>query len=265
MARRIASGRINEEHVCLDAFVQHLRQIDSRQEITYSAEPDDPPDFWVTIAGVTYAVEVTVIVIDYDYDALRHGILKDICSECEKGNAMRGTYALVITRRPHIPSRRRSYRGKLVSTAAATIQDMSDAPCGIESCLLEEANGCFKIVKLSDQGNVVHWCISGEAKWEGEVQEELTQLFEDTVDKKRVRFERKGILRTCSNIVLLLYDAYGYATPEHARQAFSNVQGYEWAHSVFLAVPSSGIANTLYPDTPGRTGIFLYSRNVNWL
>jgi len=74
VTKRKASGRINEEHVCIDSFIQHLREIDKKQEITFYEEPNDPPDFWVTIAGVKYAVEVTSIVTDYGYD--------DLC--CEK-------------------------------------------------------------------------------------------------------------------------------------------------------------------------------------
>jgi len=264
MTKRRASGRINEEHVCVDSFIQHLREIDSGQEITVREEPNDPPDFWVTVAGVTYAVEVTSIVNDYGYDALCRKLVKAIRSESEANNGMKGTYALTVTRRPDIPRRGTTDWRTLVSTAVTIIREMSNAPCGTESCLLKDMNGYLEIQKMSDHGAKIGLCRIPVAKWEGEAQEELTQLFKDAIDRKLVALEKKGVLHQCSNIILLFYDAYHYGDVEDVQKAFLNVQGYESLHSIFLATSFSDIPNKLYPDTPGRRGVFLYSRNGKW-
>lgn len=258
------SGRINEEHVCLDSFVQRLREIDSRHEITYRDEPDDPPDFWVTVAGITYATEVTSIVADYDYDALCHKLLEHLCLECTRRSELTGTYALVMKGRPYIPGRRTVARRRLASAAAAMVRDMSDAACGAESSLLEDADGRLVVAKLSDQGSAVGWCISKEAKWESEVEQELAKLFTQAINRKRHRFETKAISVTSLPIILLLYDAYCYGDIEDMRKAFQNVHGYEWVHSIFVASPSRSASNTLYPTSPGRQGVFLYTKNQNW-
>jgi hypothetical protein len=264
MTKRRASGRINEEHVCVDSFIQHLREIDSRQEITYRDEPNDPPDFWVTIAGVTYAVEVTSIVTDYGYDALCKKLVKAIRSESETNNGIKGKYALTIVRRPDIPRRGTPDWRTLVLTAVTRMREMSNTPCGTESCLLKDMNGYLEIRKMADHGAKIGLCRTPAVKGEGEVQEELTQLFKDAVDRKLVALEKKGVLHQCSNIILLFYDAYDYGDVEDVQKAFLNVQGYKSLHSIFLATSFSDIPNRLYPDTPGRRGVFLYSRNEKW-
>jgi len=264
MTKRRASGRINEEYVCIDSFIQHVSEIDSRQEITVREEPNDPPDFWVTIAGVEYAVEVTSIVTDYGYDALCDKLAKDIRSEPETNNGMKGTYGLTVMRRPDIPRRATADWKTLVSTAATKTQEMSNALCGAESCLLRDINGYLEIQKMSDHGAEIRLCRMPAMKWEGEVQEELTQLFKDAIDRKLVALEKKGVLHQCSNIILLFYDAYDYGDVEDVRQAFLNVQGYDWLHSIFMAMSFSDGPNTSYPNAPGRRGVFLYSRNGKW-
>jgi len=270
MTKRRAPNRINEEYVCIDSFIQHLKEIDSGQVITYCEEPEDPPDFWVTIAGVTYAVEVTSIVADYDYDASCNKLIKDIRLEYGTNNIIKGKYALTIRRRPDIPRRRTTQWRTLVSTAATKIREMSNAPCGVESRLFEDANGYMVIQKMSAQGSTIRLC-GTTAKWEGEVQGELPQLFKKAIEKKREGFkkkreqlEKKGVLDWDPTIILVFYDAYGYGYIEDAKQAFLKVQDYEWLHSIFLAVSSSNMPNALYPDTPGRRGVFLYSKNKQW-
>lgn len=263
MTKRRASGRIDEEHVCLDSFIQHLREIDGRQEITYCDEPNDPPDFWVTIAGVSYAVEVTSIVTDYGYDALCKKLLETIRSGSE-GTHIKGKYALEIVRRPDVPRRGTTQWRTLVSIAATKIREMSSSPCGAESCLLKDANGYLAIRKCSDQGGTIGLVRMPAMKWEGEILWELSRLFKKAIETKRGRLENKGILDLTSNIILLFYDAYGYGDIEDAQKAFLNVQSYEWLHSIFLAPSFSDIPNRLYSDTPGRKGVFLYSRNGKW-
>jgi len=266
MTKKRAAGRIDEELVCFDSFVQRLREIDSSQEITFYRVPKSkhPPDFRVTIAGVKYAVEVTSIVTGADYDDWCKKLLETIRSESETNNTMKGTYALTIVGRPDIPRRGTTHWRKLVSTAATKIREMSDAPCGAESCLLRDANGYAVMViqKTSAQGSTIRRMPA--MKWEGEVQEELSRLIKERIEAKRKGLERKRILDQCPNVILLLHDAYLYCQVDDVKRAFLNVQGYEWLHSIFIAMSFSDRPNILYPNTPGRRGMFLYSKNKQW-
>ena len=265
VTKKRASGRINEEHVCIDSFVQRLREIDSRQEIAVSEVPKgkDPPDFWVTIAGTRYAVEVTSIVKDYDYEVLCKKFFDDIRSEFATSNIIKGTYSLSVTKHPKIPKKGTSGWKTLISTIATNIQDMSNSPSGIEYNILEDKNGKVIIRKFFDQGAKI-FCSMGGAKFGGEIKEELSLLIKERIEAKRERLEKKGVLDQCVNIILLFYDAYGYGEIEDLRKAFLNVKGYKWLQSIFIAFSFSSTANILYPNSPGRKGAFLYSKNEHW-
>jgi hypothetical protein len=53
--------RIDEEIVCADSFACHLKQKCGCNRVEIQRETDDPPDFWLTIDGIRFAVEVTSI------------------------------------------------------------------------------------------------------------------------------------------------------------------------------------------------------------
>jgi len=262
MTKRKASGRINEEHVCIDSFIQHLIEIGSGQGILYCDNSEnrlDPPDFWVKISGVIYAVEVTSIT-DYDYEALCTKFFKNIRSEFATSDAIKGTYSLHVIGRPRIPKKGTSDWKTLISTIATSIQDMSDAPCRTEHYIVKDKNGRVGISKLSDQGAKIFLPMLG-AKWGGKIRAQLSQLIKERLKAKRKRLEKKGVLDHCKNVILLLYDAYDYSNIEYIQEALSKVQDYDWLHSIFIALSSSDTLNKLYPNSPGRKGVFLYSRN----
>ncbi len=67
-----------------------------------------------------------------------------------------------------------------------------------------------------------------------------------------------------SNVPLTL-PSYGYCSPDQARAALSSVQGYdEWVHSIFWAASFSDTVNVSYPDSPGRIGCFLFTKEKSW-
>ena len=240
----------------MDSFVQHLREIDNGKAISWCRVPkhSDPPDFWITVAGTKYAVEVTSIVVDEGYHALCRKLLESIQTECDANDDIDGLFDLHISRRPKIPKRGTSNWNKLVATALAHMPGLSTAS---SEDLLKDANGTVTLRKVSDHGSAIR----SEAKWEGEVQEQLSERIQNAIDEKREKIEEKGILEPC---ILLLYDAYGYGDIEDAQQALLQAQGYKWFHSIFWAASFSDRQNLLFPDSPGRGGAFLYSKNGEW-
>ena len=68
------------------------------------------------------------------------------------------------------------------------------------------------------------------------------------------KLENKGVPEHCGDVILLLYDAYGYGEAEDARKALLKAHDYDWFHSVFWAESFSDRPNELYPVEPGRTG-----------
>jgi len=265
MTKRRASGRINEEYVCIDSFIQHLIEIGSGQRIFYCDNSEnrlDPPDFGVKISGVIYAVEVTSIT-DYDYEALCKKFFDDIRSEFATSNIIKGTYSLSVTKHPKIPKRGTSGWKTLISTIATNIQDMSNALCGAEHYIIKDKNGRVGMTKLSDQGAKISLSMRG-AKWGGSVREELSKLIKERIEAKRQQLTKKGVLDQYKNVILLFYEAYNYSDVENIRKAFLNVQDYDWLHSIFVALAYPDALNKLYPNSPGRKGAFLYSKNEHW-
>jgi hypothetical protein len=105
-------------------------------------------------------------------------------------------------------------------------------------------------------------CRTPEAKYEGEVRRDLAELLSQSIQKKHEKIQKKGILTACSDVILLLYDAYGYGDASDATRALSSVSGFDWLHSIFWAASFSDRENGLYPKSPGRSGEFLYSKNA---
>jgi len=86
----------------------------------------------------------------------------------------------------------------------------------------------------------------------------------EAIAKKKAKIQSKGIMQLCPDVILLFYDAYGYGNIQDARKAFSNIKGHKWTHSIYWAASFSDRKNILYPDSPGRGGAFLYSKNNLW-
>jgi hypothetical protein len=68
----------------------------------------------------------------------------------------------------------------------------------------------------------------------------------------------------CRDIILLLYDAYGYVDADDVGKALLKVHGYDWFHSIFWAESFTARPNHSYPDEPGRTGFFVYTKEERW-
>jgi hypothetical protein len=244
--------------------VQRLKEIDPHQEVVVHREPNDPPDFWITIGGTEYAAEVTSIVTDERYADQCKKLVQSIQTGLEVESGIEGTYALVVMRRPEIPRRGTTRWHRLVSLGIATIQSWSNSPSGTEVRLLEDETGYLSLAKCSDGGRAIGLLRSPTLRWEGEARDELSQLFQRAIDSKRTKIEKKGVLDRCPDILLIFYDAYGYGDVEDAQIALEAVQGYAWFHSIFWAASFSDRQNILCPDVPGRGGTFLHSKNGTW-
>src|ERR1039458_7606933 len=81
---------------------------------------------------------------------------------------------------------------------------------------------------------------------------------------KTLEAGKSGVPQQCRDIILLLYDAYMYGSTEDAKLALQNVHGYDWFPSVFWAASFADRPNELYPQDPGRLGLFLYTKEDRW-
>jgi len=98
--------------------------------------------------------------------------------------------------------------------------------------------------------------------WANEIQNQLATLMQQAIDRKHGKLRDKGI--DPRKALLLLYDAFGYASAEDAIAALERVNDYDRFHSIFWAASFSDRRNTTYPDEPGRNGLFLFSSDPHW-
>lgn len=257
------STRIDEELVCIESLAHFLEER-GIQEIQIQREPDDPPDFWISISGEQFAAEVTSIVADHDYDALCSKLKDTIRSSCESDSCLNGKYVLLVMDRPEIPKRTSRQWEELVLAATSYIRTTVSDQMADRIYLIQDSNGYLAVEKVSDQGATVGLAGPFSAKWEGEARSQLLDLLQAAVDMKRKVLEKKRVLEVCPNIILLFYDAYGFCDIQDATEAFQDARGYDFFHSVYWAASFADRQNLLFPGNPGRKGCFLYSKVAEW-
>lgn len=254
--------RIDEEVVCVDALRHVICRLSGSTVVDIHPEPNDPPDFTVTVNGRRFPVEVTSIVSDQQYHAHCLELGRHIRDHATSLGALSGTYAIRISRKPGIP-RPKSLEGRdLCDAALAYITSTREQAEGPETLLNANREGKIFIVKLSGNGAAVGVVRSGAVWLQHQIRDQLVPLLQVAVDKKRQRLSDVGI--RAQNALLLLYDAFGYAEPDDVLAALDQVSGYDWFHSVFWAVSFTDRPNATAPGEPGREGLFLYSNDAAW-
>jgi hypothetical protein len=258
-------NKIDEELVCIDALVQHLKRVDANSLIEAKREKSDPPDYWLKFGENRFAVEITSIVQDQVYSAQCDSLILSIKNALrESGDSVQGTYAVEFFRSPEIPGRWTGKWKKLVEDTVDRIRCLAGPTLCSESRVFQDTRGHITISKWSDKGSAVGMLRVPEAKYEGEANDELSVLMEQAIGKKFKSLQKKNVMAKCPDVILLLYDAYGYGSIETAKSALFNIKGYEWLHSIFWAASFSDCSNVIYPDSPGRSGGFLYSIVDGW-
>jgi hypothetical protein len=256
--------RIDEELVSIDCLAHCLKEQCGCSQVEIEREPDDPPDFWVTVDGVRFAAEVTSIVTEQSYRANALKLKRAIENSARETGALIGKFVLTLERHPTLPqSSTREWRD-LVDQAKSFIETTALTESTKEFPLLKSPDGHLRIRKICSQGSTLGLCGPACAKWEGEIQDDLCKLMQDSVNKKRTKLKNKSVPSSCPRVLLLFYDAYGFGDVEDAQKALLRVDGYDWFHSVFWAASFTNRENELYPKEPGRRGAFLYSSDNRW-
>jgi len=254
--------RINEERVCIDALKHVLLTRCGCTEVHVREEASDPPDYTITVDGTCYPAEVTSIVsLQAYYDHCKK-FAQAIRDRAHSEGVLSGTYALEISRHPNIP-KPTSHRGRqLLDRAVDYLRATREATTSAKLEIATDETGKIRIVKVSGEGAAVGALWTPPAMWEGEVQGELATLMQRAVTTKTKKLQKVGI--EPQRAFLLLYDAHGLGDANDAAIALRQVKGYDWFHSIFWAASFTNRTNAVYPDEPGRKGIFLFSSAPNW-
>jgi hypothetical protein len=254
--------RIDEELVCVDALKHVLRTPCGCGEVHPRREQRDPPDFTITVDGEQFPTEVTSIVSGEQYHAQCKEFANTVRDQASSRSMLSGTYALMVSGFAVVPKPASKSGRKLLAAAVAYLEATKQATDSSERQLVTAATGRIGIAKASATGAAVGVLWTPPARWEGEIQAQLSRLIQEAVDTKRRKLENAGI--GPRKALLLLYDAYGYGEPNDAVAAARQLNGCDWFHSIFWAASFCDRKNITYPDEPGRGGLFLFSHNPAW-
>lgn len=233
------SSRIDEEKLCAECFQRLLsaRFGISAVEVERMPRGADPPDFWFTIEGQRFPVEVSSLVEKVVTDGradttagVHDRVRKFVCNVEEdalRAGCLSGEYVIWFGACANVHDNRKDLERSAVDFVRHTqLTDTTE-----EHPIVEGGhNTRITICKLTPDRAHVGAAYVG-AKWQAESAAEVRELIEERIMKKRCALEKKGITAQ-DKPVLILYDAYLHADIDDIRRAVSSLKAEPWFHSI---------------------------------
>ena len=275
-----------EEKACAASLDAHLRSL-GEVDFHLGFNPDDPPDYWLDLAGVRYAVEVTQITdqgLRAHWDRC-HKLHAALCGRCQAENLLDGRYELDIYQQPPLPRLRSREGADLLDKCVLALRFLAKSPevkvetlipgaeCAVVT-LTPRSGGKLLTVTVEDSGQSVTLLSGPEGQLRlakvfgqgsrldlstphtGFIHVPL-ELIRERIEEKREALETKGVLQRCPRVILALHDTYGLAEKAHKiRRALSGVELPGWVHSIYW--------DAMFPGSPGEEDAFVFSRNPCW-
>ena len=205
------------EKLCKKSFDKYLRKIKTDLKLIWKdvEQKDEPPDYYLYINNIKYAVEVTILINKVNVGLNNHypvGIIRDylekfVTEEVEtsarQNNILKGNY-LVVFSKPiyNFTEVKNIIQSKLLSYIYDT-RNADKAPQKViykkreQECIIEKVDN--KIDNVVMGGPII-------LKWEGEILDEAILLLNDRLDDKEIKlrniYEPK---------IILLHDQYPFS------------------------------------------------------
>ena len=240
------------EERCKVEFDKLARNIFPHSQLVWEEVKDDPPDWFLTIDSVRYAVEATTIVellasTDYelssvDVSASLHGFVKSIEKSAIKENILNGAYLITLCPIPNFAQNRRKLHNDLMDY----IRNTRDLPNADEYTLGYVGHQRISIKKISGNKNDVTEGIFFGDKLEVDAQKDLAQFISQALSQKADKLRR-----ITDPIILLLMDEYQYSFIADWNSAVNSCEN-RVQFDVICRV------------TPNEPSTILWSRSPNW-
>lgn len=243
------------EEFCKVSFDTYLRKIMPISNLLWTdvKQKDEPPDYYLSVDDIKYAVEVTILMQKVNVEAKNHlpiGIIRNLLSKFVKeevemvarnGGYLQGAY-LVVFSKPitNFAEVKGAIQTELLSYIADTIASSKASPRVIyknsrQECLIEKVNSEDNKVVMG--GPVIF-------KWEGESLAEAKQLLNERLDEKKHRLRNISLSK-----ILLLHDKYPFTYRGTYKACISEVPSSHSFHTVFVA-GSDNEGEILYSQEP---------------
>jgi hypothetical protein len=223
------------EEFCKDQFNQYLTNELHFTGIVWE-DGEDPPDYYVDIGGLKLAIEVTTIMESVCIegrtlpsvtvtDSLWR-IVEEAEKEAKNQGILHGVYTVHF--RSHISNMRKKRPIIIRSILSYILQTQSVATAPEEVFELDDTYLCA-VEKLEDGANMIAPTGPDDAKWEGEIREQVCELLQARINEKVYK------LRNCTlPKALLLYDAYHLAEPEMYQVCLSKIAAATAFQTIFI-------------------------------
>lgn len=254
------------EEFCKSNFDHYLKAMTPASGIVWREveQRNEPPDYYLSLNGTAYAVEVSILMQKVDVKARKYlpvGIVRDLLTKfvageiealARNGKFLRGCY-LVSFSKPitNFAKVKGIIQSELLSYISAT-QAVSKAVTKIvygrarEKCVIE---------KLHNEQNKV--LIGGPfiSRWRSEALAEVGQLLNDRLEEKQYRLRNINYPK-----ILLLHNKYYFIDLRAYNACISALSSLQSFHSVFI-VESGKVVQLL--DDENRVGS-LFGRGSKW-
>ena len=217
-------------------------------------QKDEPPDYYLFVDGIKYAVEVTRLMWKINVgannplpprtirDLLREFVV-EVESTARAQNYLHGVY-LVIFPKPidNFESVRSSIQSELLNYIQQT-QRVINAPSelvyknGRQKCVIE---------KMRDDENKVNMGGPSFGKREGEIFDDTKQLLAERLSNKEIKLKNINYPK-----ILLLHDEYPFSDLEAIK---ANI----------LSIPSLPSYHTVFITGSSKKSAVLYSQDKKW-
>lgn len=243
------------EEFCKDSFDNYLKKLTPASTILWKdvEQKDEPPEFYLSVNGTKYAVEVTRLMQKVDVRAKKHlpgGIVRDFLRKfvddeveavARNHSFLQGSY-LVLFSKPitNFAKVQGIIQSALLSYISAT-QAASKAPrrivyeCNRQKCVIE---------KVHKEENKVIMGGPFISRWKGEALGDVKQLLENRLDEKQ-----HGLRNITYPKILLLHNNYYFADLEAYKARILIVPSLQSFHTVFI-VESNNEGQVLYSQQP---------------
>ncbi len=213
----------------------------------------EPPDYYLSMHGVIYAVEVTILIQKIDVRAKNHlpvGVIRDLLkrfvddeieADARKNGYLQGAY-LVAFSKPltDFANVKSVIQSELLSFIAAT-QIATQAP--VRVVYKHNREEC-RIAKIHSEENKVVMGGPSMSSWAAEALREAKHLLDDRLGEKQRKLRNIGKPK-----ILLLHNRYHFLDLEDYEAVIAEVPSLHSFHTVFI-VQSSIEGRILYSQEP---------------